>query len=621
MEAKKVNIFAFLMVAVMCAVSIFVCFNKKDNAVDYTNDILAIYKKLDDVDDEFDEVDEKIAKSQGKSAYEIAQDNGFTGTEAEWLLSLKGTDGTNALASVTTQDIFEAYKEAEHKDTGYTYAEFLTYYYSVMEKYDTETATSLALRSTVDICYSYTNTTYYVQKGTETSSGKTAYKLDTSKTSGAKGGVAAGAGVIYQMFDSNTDDDYAYDTAYIITNYHVAYLENYTNDSDYVVYYDSSTSNYFLGTLYETENLTTVNSWGSSYQYFLEETIEILSTDEGISKHFLNGTNDEYYGIYVYDYQEEQYKINATFVGGSAENDIAILKVERSKQDSQAVANIFFGTDKAGSFVPASIGDSTNINVGEEIIAVGNPLIANTYDGMTLQQYKNAYIDALVLSSTSGIVSSVSDEVLFTSLIDSSKTSSMRLIRVDAAINSGNSGGGLYDLYGNLVGIVNSKIASSSYDNVGFAIPINIAVNIADQVIAQCDGISPTSLNTRIKVFDSENLGFKIANGDTKTAYDETKKEWNNQKNVVVKITSTSGLAFTSGLLNDDIITEVSFGGKTYSAELFFNTDYELNDLLLKVALTDASITFKVARVGESSTLEEPSITITLNSSCFAEIA
>lgn len=616
MEAKKVNLFAFLMVAVMCAVSIFVCFNKKDNTVNYSNDILAIYKKLDDVDDEFDNVDEKIAKSQGKSAYDIAKDNGFTGTEAEWLLSLKGIDGTNALTSVTTQDIYLAYKEAENKGDDFNYEKFLTYYYSVMEKYDTETATSLALRSTVDICYSYTNTTYYVQQGKETSSGKTAYKLDTSETSGAKGGVAAGAGIIYQMFDSDTSDNYAYDTAYIITNYHVAYLENYTNDSNYVVYYDSSNDNYFLGTLYETKNLINVNSWGSSYQYFLEETIEVLSTDEGISKHFLNGTNDEYYGIYVYDYQEEQYKINATFVGGSAENDIAILKVERSKQDSQAVANIFFGTSEIGSFVPASIGDSTNLNEGREVIAVGNPLIANTYSGMTLEQYKNAYVDALVLSSTSGIVSSVSDEVLFESLIDSSKTSQMRLIRVDAAINSGNSGGGLYDLYGNLVGIVNSKIASSSYDNVGFAIPINIAVNIADQVIAQCDGT-----NTRIKVFDSEELGFNIENGTTKTSYDETKKEWNNHKNVVVKISDTSGLAYTSGLRDGDIITEVTFDSNTYKAELFFNEAYELNDLLLKVVLTENNITFKVARTGAGSTLEEPSIVVTLNSDCFTEIA
>lgn len=601
MEAKKVNLFAFLMIMVMCAVTIFVSVGKNNNTTtNYANDILAINKKLDGIDDEFDEVDEKIAKSQGKSAYEIAKDNGFTGTEGEWLLSLKGTDGTNALTAVTTQDIFEAYKNETHQDDNYSYEEFLTYYYSVMDKYDTETATNVALRSTVDICYKYSSQVYYIQS----SNG-----VLTSSLSGVKGGVAAGAGVIYQMFDSNPDDDYAYDTAYIITNYHVAYIENYSNDSEYPVYayykitgFDLENSCY----IYEVDEYFLAKDVGMGYSY--SETR--LSTDEGISKHFLNGTNDEYYGIYVYDYQEEQYKINATFVGGSAENDIAVLKVERSNQDSEAVANIFFGTDKAGSFVPASLEDSAGLNEGREVIAVGNPLIANTYSGMTLEQYKNAYIDALVLSSTSGIVSSVSDKI-----------SSMRLIRVDAAINSGNSGGGLYDLYGNLVGIVNSKIASSSYDNVGFAIPINIAKNIADQVIAQCDGTSPTSLNTRIKVFDSENLGFKIANGTTKTAYDETEKEWNKQKNVVVKISDTAGLAYTSGLLNDDIITEVTFGGKTYSAELFFNADYELNDLLLKVALTETSITFKVARVGEGSVLEEPSITINLNGSCFTEIA
>ena len=105
----------------------------------------------------------------------------------------------------------------------------------------------------------------------------------------------------------------------------------------------------------------------------------------------------------------------------------------------------------------------------------------------------------------------------------------MRLIRVDAAINSGNSGGGLYDLYGNLIGIVNAKRVSSSIDNVGYAIPINIASAIADQVIDQCDGDNKASANTRIKVLQTESLGFEVVNGASKSELitnSKEQKEW-----------------------------------------------------------------------------------------------
>jgi len=194
----------------------------------------------------------------------------------------------------------------------------------------------------------------------------------------------------------------------------------------------------------------------------------------------------------------------------------------------------------------------------------------------------------------------------------------MRLIRVDAAINSGNSGGGLYDLYGRLVGVVNSKIASSSYDNVGYAIPVNVAVSIANQVIIQCEGLTPASTNTRVKTLKTENIGFVVENGVSKSTLitnSNGKKEWFVSYNVLVKNISEESVAYSSGLRNDDIITEVSFGGNTYQASLYFNLDYELKDLLLNVKLDDSKITFKVLRGGESQIID-----INLSSENFLEI-
>ena len=608
MEAKKVNIFAFIMIMVMCAVSVFVGVNRTDNTATISDQIVSIYKKLDTLD-------EKIDNNKGKSAYEVALEQGFTGTEGEWLLSLKGANGTSAMAAVTTRNIYDSYLAATNQtESTFSYDDFLVYYYSVVGKYDTKTATQLAYSTTVDICYSYTNYTYYVEQGTV--SNQTAYKINTSN-SGNKGGIAAGAGVIYKMLD--TDSNSQLDTAYIITNYHVAYLDNYSNDSNYVVYYNATADSYFLGTKVNDSDLKTGSTsnglFGSTtYKYFFQSAITIPSIDESISKHFLNGTNSEYYGVYLYGYQEAEYKLNATFVGGSADNDIAVLKIERDNISSE-LASIFFDS---GNFEEAVPGDSTNLVGGEEVIAVGNPLIPNIQTGMTLAQYEQAYIESLVLSSTNGIVSSVSNNTLFESLIDSTETISMRLIRVDAAINSGNSGGGLYDLYGNLVGIVNSKMASSSIDNVGYAIPVNVATSIADQVISQCDGATKTSTNTRIKTLKLDNLGFNIQNGASKSKVvtnSVSQKEWRVSYNVLVKNLSASSVAYAGGLRNGDIIKEVSFAGNTYSAENYFNLSYELNDLLLNVNLSCEQISFKVVRMGAEET-----VTISLNSSCFAEI-
>ncbi|MBR3885466.1 MAG: trypsin-like peptidase domain-containing protein [Clostridia bacterium] len=599
MESKKVNIFAFIMIIVMCAVSIYIGVGKSNNSnVDIQDDVLTIYKKLDDMD-------EKIDNSQGKSAYQIAVDGGYEGTEGEWLLSLKGTNGTNVLTPISLMDIYNAYlEETNQTSADMDYDEFLVYYYSVVDKHDTKTATQLAYSTTVDICYSYTNTTVSLESGTVGS--EPAYKINESG-SGKKGGVSAGAGVIYKMLDTNTDSKL--DTAYIITNYHVAYIENYSNDPNYVVYYNSNNQTYFLGTEVAEEDLyegTESSFWGSTtYEYFLEKSIDILTVDEGISKHFLTGVNDEYYGIYLYGYQNEEYKINASFVGGSADNDIAVLKIERNNI-SNNLASILFDS---GYYNEVSLGYSTDLVGGEEVIAVGNPLLPNTSSGMKVKDYEKAYIEALVLSSTTGVVSAITDDVLFQSLIDSTKATEMRLIRVDAAINSGNSGGGLYDLYGKLVGIVNSKIASSSYDNVGYAIPINIAVGIANQVIEQCEGVNPISENTRIKRLESSGLGFDIENGESKSKLitnSTGQKEWKVSYNVLVKNIKETSTAYFNGLRNDDIITSISFDGITYKAESFFNTNYELRDLLLNVKLSTTKITLNISNANGSSVIEIP---------------
>ncbi|MCM1561446.1 MAG: trypsin-like peptidase domain-containing protein [Butyrivibrio sp.] len=136
---------------------------------------------------------------------------------------------------------------------------------------------------------------------------------------------------------------------------------------------------------------------------------------------------------------------DAELVGYDESNDIAVLKVE------------------AENLTPVVVGDSDALNVGDSVVAIGNPL------------------GELTFSLTSGAVSALDREVTLSSSV------TMDLIQTDCAINSGNSGGALFNLYGEVVGITNAKYSSSSsgtsIDNIGFAIPINHIMGIVRSII------------------------------------------------------------------------------------------------------------------------------------------
>ena len=138
---------------------------------------------------------------------------------------------------------------------------------------------------------------------------------------------------------------------------------------------------------------------------------------------------------------------DATVVGYDESNDLAVLKVD------------------ATGLTPVILGDSDNLNVGDSVLAIGNPL------------------GELTFSLTAGAVSAMNREVTL------SNNLTMNLIQTDCAINSGNSGGALFNMYGEVIGITNAKYSGSgnsteaSIDNIGFAIPINSVRSIIDQII------------------------------------------------------------------------------------------------------------------------------------------
>ena len=130
---------------------------------------------------------------------------------------------------------------------------------------------------------------------------------------------------------------------------------------------------------------------------------------------------------------------DATIIGNDSDSDIALLKIEGE------------------GFAAATVGNSDTIEVGEQVLAVGNPL------------------GELGGTVTSGIVSATNREI-------SVENNKMTLIQIDAAINPGNSGGGLFNTKGELIGIVNAKTTDVTVEGLGFAIPVNEAVSVAEEL-------------------------------------------------------------------------------------------------------------------------------------------
>ena len=189
-----------------------------------------------------------------------------------------------------------------------------------------------------------------------------------------------------------------------------------------------------------TTSITT-NFWGHQTTSAASGSGFIISEDGYILTNFHVIENSD--SITVSAYNGDNFE--ATLIGYDESNDIAVLKVD------------------AAGLSPVVLGDSDNLNVGDSVVAIGNPL------------------GELTFSLTGGAISAKDREVTFSGGI------TMNLLQTDCAINSGNSGGALFNLYGEVIGVTNAKYSSSSggasIDNIGFAIPINSIRSIVESII------------------------------------------------------------------------------------------------------------------------------------------
>ena len=136
-------------------------------------------------------------------------------------------------------------------------------------------------------------------------------------------------------------------------------------------------------------------------------------------------------------------KYTASLVGSDESLDLALIRIEKKKSET---------------FTVAAFGKSSNLKVGQSVVAIGNPL------------------GSLGGTVTDGIISALDRRVQV-------GNTEMVLMQHNAAINPGNSGGGLFDMMGNLIGIVNAKTSDTGIEGLGFAIPSDIAFNFINRVM------------------------------------------------------------------------------------------------------------------------------------------
>jgi serine protease Do len=230
---------------------------------------------------------------------------------------------------------------------------------------------------------------------------------------------------------------------------------------------------------------------------------------------------------------------------------------------------------KASGACAADVADSDEIVVGDSAIAIGNA-------------------QGLGISATSGVVS-VDSEYITMTAADRRTEVSFRVMRVDTAVNSGNSGGGLYDDEGNLIGIVNAKIVYDGVENIGYAIPSNVAVSIADNIIDYCYGTDTERVQRAL-------LGITVSTSDSGAVYDTATGLLTIKETVSVYEVSDGSLA--DGVLQaGDILVSATVNGNT--AEI--TRQYHIIDMMLDVRAGDV-VTIKILRGSEEMTVD---ITIT----------
>jgi len=231
----------------------------------------------------------------------------------------------------------------------------------------------------------------------------------------------------------------------------------------------------------------------------------------------------------------------ASLVGGDPVGDIAVLKIRA-----------------AGLKMAKILKDSDTLRVGDSVIAIGNPL------------------GKLGGTVSRGIISYLGREVT----VEGRK---MTLIQTDTAVNAGNSGGGLFDIYGNLIGIVNAKASQIGVEGLAFAIPVNDVRELAEALVATATAGSYGYVPGRATVGATFVDGYYQVGGIFGRTYEI----------VYVSSLKENGAAYKAGMRKEDIILSVTVNGVTTEIEKAADITR-----IIEAQTVGTTIVFKVKRGG-----------------------
>ncbi len=255
--------------------------------------------------------------------------------------------------------------------------------------------------------------------------------------------------------------------------------------------------------------------------------------------------------------------LSASFYGGAMEYDIAVLKVTGSEYLRETAEEPVYAT-------AAQIADSDSLTVGQRAYALGNP-------------------DGEGFSATGGIVSVEAEQIEITRADNNGKINLLE-IRTDAAVNHGNSGGGLFDASGRLVGIVNARSESTGVVAFGYAIPANLAIPLARNIIDNDSSAGGNALVARLGVT------MKVQEG--KGVYDESSGKYFIEEKVVIDTVEMRSAANAAGLKRGDTLISATLNRAGNSQTVQLTRLHKLSNLLMQARFGD-TLTLKVSREGK----------------------
>lgn len=347
------------------------------------------------------------------------------------------------------------------------------------------------------------------------------------------GGIAGGAGVMVATSQqtATADETTLYEGSRPTSAVSMTHVDGSTILTPEEIY------NANLAAIVGVNGNVTTNVWGQTVRNATSGSGFVVSTDGYIitNYHVIDGVED----ITVSFADGSTY--DAVVVGGEEENDIAVLKIE------------------AEGLTAVVLGDSDALSVGEPVVAIGNPL------------------GELTFSLTVGYVSAKDRSIT----VDDGTI--MNMIQTDVAINSGNSGGPLFDQYGQVVGIVSAKYSGSSsssttIEGIGFAIPFADVDNMVTDIIEYGYVTGKPNVGVLMNDVDSTaSMRYGIPQG------------------VYVEAVLEGSCADAAGITQGDIITGVD--------ESLITTSDQLSSAIKTYRAGD-SVTFEVYRNGETMTVE-----------------